>query len=278
MHIFVHTRGEYIGYIDHKPRVDRCHRHQDILHTPNVTSCISIWRDVLGLCKTAMRRRVAKHTLDGDGGDDEDSDVIESNGVCVFFYADVTRANNLKLISCLREATVACIRHSTTPDSPPRVYLYIHSNGGDAFAGLAAYDHIRHNPIPVVTVADGMVASAATFMLLAAERRLVHEHAFVRIHQLSITGFDGKYTDLVDEMENSHCLMQKIENLYVCRTGMCRDRCRRLLRQEIDMDATRCLTEGLVHEILYPVEASLSRITSSSLPPRTRRRRGAAVV
>jgi ATP-dependent protease ClpP protease subunit len=183
-----------------------------------------------------------------------EEECITSDGSCVYFYAEVSRANNLKLIKCLREATVSCLQHSASPHSTPLVYLYIHSNGGDAFSGLAAYDHIRLNPIPVVTIADGMVASAASFMLLAADRRLIHENSWVRIHQLSVSGFDGKYTDMVDEMQNTHCLMNKVKEMYVARTGMSIEYCHQLLRQEIDMDADRCLREGLIHEVLRPIE------------------------
>ena len=203
---------------------------------------------------TTHRKRVDEET-----GDDDD--MITSDGVCVYFYAEVSRANNLKLIKCLRAATVSCMQHSTPSHTPPRIYLYIHSNGGDAYAGLAMYDHIRLNPVPTVAVADGMVASAASFMLLAANHRLMHENSFVRIHQLSIIGFDGKYADMVDEMQNTHCLMKKLEDMYVARTGMTTEHCRNVLRQEIDMDAERCLTEGLVHEILRP------GVFSSNLSP-----------
>lgn len=220
-------------------------------------------------------RHIRRSATDEELGDD-DSD-ITSDGVCVYFYAEVSRANNLKLIKCLREATVSCLQHSTSPHSPPRIYLYIHSNGGDCFAGLAAYDHIRLNPVPIVTVADGMVASAASFMLLASDHRLMHENAFVRIHQLSILGFDGKYTDMVDEMQNTHCLMKKMEDMYVSRTGMTLDHCRTVLRQEIDMDADRCLKEGLVHEVLHPQETLLSHPASSSGPVGKKKRRSANV-
>ena len=212
------------------------------------------------------------HRKRADEETDADDDSITSDGVCVYFYAEVSRANNLKLIKCLRTATVSCLQHSTSPHSPPRIYLYIHSNGGDAFAGLAMYDHIRLNQVPIVTVADGMVASAASFMLLAANHRLIHENSFVRIHQLSIIGFDGKYSDMMDEMQNTHCLMKKMEDMYVARTGMSIQHCRDLLRQEIDMDAGRCLTEGLVHEILRPGTLSyLSPTSSSDLPKKKKR-------
>jgi len=209
---------------------------------------------------------------DEETGTDDDS--ITSDGVCVYFYAEVSRANNLKLIRCLREATVSSLKHSL-PHSPPRIHLYIHSNGGDCYAGLAMFDHIRLNPVPIVAVADGMVASAASFILLAANHRLIHENSFVRIHQLSILGFDGKYADMVDEMQNTHCLMNKLEEMYVERTGMSLDNCQTLLRQEIDMDAERCLMEGLVHEILRPVASSNQFPSCSSDHPRKKKRANA---
>ena len=218
---------------------------------PDNANQYAAWRDRTNEYMIRARNRV-RHVADDEADVEEDS--ITSDGACVYFYAEVSRANNLKLIKCLREATVSCLQHSTSPHSPPLIYLYIHSNGGDAFSGLAAYDHIRLNPVPIVTVADGMVASAASFMLLAADHRLIHENSFVRIHQLSIIGFDGKYADMVDEMQNTHSLMKKVQDMYVARTGMDTDYCHDLLRQEIDMDAERCLKEGLVHEVLRPVE------------------------
>ena len=182
--------------------------------------------------------------------DDEattDDDVV-ALGNRVYFYAPVTRMSVLKLIKALKEATASCLQTHDHKDATVR--LYIHSNGGDAFAGLAAMDHIQLNPVPVVAIADGMVASAASFMLLAAKRRLALPHAYVRIHQLSLNGFDGKYAELVDEMQNTHAMMLKIKTLYQERTKMRAKRIEDILKQELDMDADECVREGVVHEIM----------------------------
>ena len=176
----------------------------------------------------------------------------------VRIYSDVTRASILKLLACLREAETASL--SGGPEAEPRVYLYIHSNGGDAFAGLAAYDHLRLARVPLVAVADGMVASAASFLDLAADRRLILPHAYVRIHQLSIYGLSGKYAELRDEMANSESLMRAIESLYHERAGMDLERVRELLRQEIDMDAEQCVAAGIATD----VPAKRPRVTSLS--------------
>lgn len=188
------------------------------------------------------RRRAAD-----DDGDDEGS--VTCDGATVHFYADVTRANVLKLQACLREASAAALR-CAPPDAEPRVHVHIFSPGGDVFAGLAGVDHIARSRVPVTTVADGMVASAASFLLLAGARRLALPHAFVRIHQLSIHGFEGKYADLVDEMHNSRALMRSIRALYRDRTRLADARLDELLAKELDLDAETCVAEGIVDGVL----------------------------
>ena len=186
---------------------------------------------------------------DEEEGADEEA-YVRVHGSAVYFYSDVTRASVLKLMQCLREAHANSIRHASAVGPTPAVYLYIHSGGGDSFAGLSAYDHIALSGIPVVAVADGVVASAATFLYLAADVRLALAHAFVRIHQVSILGFEGKYADMVDEMQNTHTLMAQIEDLYVTRTTMTKERVRELLKTEVDMHAAQCVANGIAHDVV----------------------------
>ena len=192
-----------------------------------------------------MRKR--RRAADEGGDDDEGS--VTCEGATVYFYADVSRASVLKLQACLREAGAAAVR-CAAPGAEPRVHVHIFSPGGDVFAGLAGVDHIARSRVPVTTVADGMVASAASFLLLAGARRLALPHAFVRIHQLSIHGFEGKYADLVDEMQNSHALMRSIRALYRDRTRLADARLDELLTKELDLDAETCVAEGIVDAVL----------------------------
>tara|TARA_B110000046_G_scaffold5113_1_gene5417 strand:- start:2398 stop:3012 length:615 start_codon:yes stop_codon:yes gene_type:complete len=175
-------------------------------------------------------------------------DLLRRDGTAVYFCADVTKATVFKLLQLLREATACALEHAH-PGRDPSVHLYVHSDGGDVFAGLSAYDHIRANRVPVTTVADGMVASAASLLLLAGETRLAMSHASVLIHQLS-TGFAGKYADLLDEVQNSSALMDSLHAIYRARTDMSAKRLAVLLKKERCLDATRCLREGFVHALV----------------------------
>ena len=177
--------------------------------------------------------------------DEETDDVSEVHNIgnCVYFYAPVTSGNVLKLITCLRNANECASR---VPHVESRVYLYIHSGGGDAYAGLSAMDHIRSNPVAVTAIVDGMVASAASFILLGADDRRCMPHSFVRIHQVSISGFEGKYVDFVDELENTNSLMDVVRDVYMKNTSLTRKRLDEILKKEIDMNAQTCIKEGIV--------------------------------
>ena len=132
----------------------------------------------------------------------------------IFFHCEVSRNNVLQLIEKLHEA-----KNEANKFTPAIIRLYIHSEGGDAYAGLSAMNHIQTLGIPVFTIADGFVASAATFMLLAGVKRFAMPNSTILIHQFSTT-FWGKYADLIDELENSHQLMKSFRALYSNRTHL----------------------------------------------------------
>ena len=197
-----------------------------------------------------MKRR-CKSRWCGEGDDASDAEdssenVLQINN-SVYFYGAVDQKTFLKLIQALNDASADAVARSDWP-CEARVYLYIHSLGGDAFVGLSAMDHIRLNRVPVIAIADGYVASAATFMLLGASERKALQNAKILIHQLS-TGFWGKYADLLDEVQNSKELMHTIKGVYRQYTCMSAQEVDRLLSKELHMNAQDALKHGLIDEV-----------------------------
>lgn len=181
---------------------------------------------------------------------EEDANLIRTKGTTVYFHADVDTKTIAKFLKCLEEATESALRE-THPLREPEVLVYIHSQGGDAWAGLSAMDHMRmlDRRVKLVTVADGIVASAATLMLLAGRERIAMPNSFILIHQLSVEGFMGKYVELVDELKNSTELMNTFRKIYQERTKMTPKRMEQLLKKELVLDANMCLQEGFVQRI-----------------------------
>ena len=77
------------------------------------------------------------------------------------------------------------------------IYMYIDSPGGDVDAGFAIYDVIRFVKAPVYLVGMGLIASAATLVLLAVDkdRRVGLPNSRYLIHQ-PLGGVRGVATDI----------------------------------------------------------------------------------
>ena len=186
------------------------------------------------------RRR--KYNDDDEDNDETDNDIKQINQR-VYFYAPVSTEKVLMLIEKLKEAETYAITHHIG-----YILLFIHSGGGDAYAGLSAMDHIQISSTPIYCIADGLVASAATFILLAGVESWGMPHSSILIHQLS-TEFYGKYAELEDEMYNSSSLMKTIRDIYVSRSNMPAAQVEELMKKDITMTAEECARHGFIKGI-----------------------------
>lgn len=179
---------------------------------------------------------------------EEDDHSVLQIGNSVWFYADVTKTNILKLIERVHRANNYVVKYVDPYSDAYTVYVYIMSMGGDAHAGLAAMDFIRTNPVPVTTIADGMTASAGTFLLLGGKYRVARKHSIVLIHELSQTLW-GKYSDLIDEMKNSTTVMDLIQRVYLDNTSVTKAELVQMLSKDTQMVSAECLANGFVHSV-----------------------------
>lgn len=203
--------------------------------------------------------RKKRATDEKDEEEEEEELEVWRKNSSVYFYSDVNRASVAKLIKLLCEAS-ECSVQNTPPLGEPRVHLFIHSDGGDAYAGLSAMDHVACNPVEIITIADGFVASAASLILLGSDTRYIMPHAHVLIHQLR-TGFIGKYDELRDEMQNSEGLMKSFRTIYKDKTTMDPRQIDALLCKELNLDADDCLRYGIAHRKLGPPSAGAAKRT-----------------
>lgn len=203
--------------------------------------------------RQASKRKLVH--IDESEEEEEDEDLVWRRGCSVYFHAPVTKKTISNLLHHIGDAA-SFVLDTNTILHTGSVILYIHSNGGEAYAGLSAMDHISNSKVRIVTVADGFVASAATFLLLAGQRRYALPHSSILIHQLS-TGFWGKYCDLLDEVKNSKALMHTIRSIYKEKTTMSELTLQNLMKKEISMGCEKCIKWGFVHEMLVsPLDTS----------------------
>ena len=194
-----------------------------------------------------MLQKKRKLVEENDEEEEHNEDHIKQEGNKVYFYADVTKKTALSLLSHLDKAVHAAHLNSSI-EIVPTVYLYIHSNGGDAYVGLSLHDHIKAMNTRVVTIADGFVASSASLILLAGHEKLGMPNSQILIHQLR-TEFWGKYDELLDEVKNSKKLMKCVKQLYKeCAVFEEKD-LENLLKKELNLTAKQSLKYGLIDRI-----------------------------
>ena len=99
-------------------------------------------------------------------------------------------------------------------ESNEPITIYINSPGGDVDAGFAIYDMVRFIDSPVTMVGIGLVASAASLVLLAVpkERRVGLENSTYLIHQ-PLSGMKGVASDILIHAENIERLRAKLDQL-----------------------------------------------------------------
>ena len=85
----------------------------------------------------------------------------------------------------MANTVIAQLLYLQSKDPKKDIQVYINSPGGQAYAGMAIYDTIRHLKCDVSTIAVGTAASAATPLLAAGTKgkRFSLAHSIIHIHQ-----------------------------------------------------------------------------------------------
>lgn len=105
----------------------------------------------------------------------------------------------------------------------PPIILDITSPGGCVYSGLAMYDIIRSYNVNsshvIIAKTSGLVASAATIVMLACDTRLSGKNTTFLIHSVSSLSI-GKLQDLEDDLDETKRLADILKNIYTERTNI----------------------------------------------------------
>lgn len=185
-------------------------------------------------------KRAAEEEEDDD---DTEEDQVKVQGNCVFFYCPVSTATVLDL-----QMTMARIVPELKGQGVQEINLYIQSQGGDAFAGLAGYDALQSLDIWLNTIVTGCTCSAATLLAMAGNTRAMTRHSQMLIHQVRVL-FAGSTANLRDEHGNTQVLTDQIVRVYT-ENSYCSDKkIRGMLEDEAVTTPEQALELGLVTEI-----------------------------
>jgi ATP-dependent protease ClpP protease subunit len=140
-----------------------------------------------------------------------------------------------------------------------RLNVRINSPGGDVFAGQAIYSQLKGwRKGEVVARVDGLAASAASVVAMAADRIIMPRNSVMMIHN-PWSAACGDARTMRKTAQTLDVVREGLVAAYAGKTGLPGERIREMLDEETWMTAEEALARGFADEIdeAVPVEASL---------------------
>ena len=136
-------------------------------------------------------------------------------------------------------------------DAEKDIYLYINSPGGSVTAGFAIYDMINFISCPVKIVGMGLIASAATLVLLSVpkESRFGLPNSHYLIHQ-PMSGMKGVATDIEIHAMEMAKTKEKINSIISLKTGTSQEKVAADTERDYWLSAEESVKYGLISKII----------------------------
>ncbi|REK75902.1 ATP-dependent Clp endopeptidase proteolytic subunit ClpP [Paenibacillus paeoniae] len=137
-------------------------------------------------------------------------------------------------------------------DDPEKdIHLYINSPGGSVTSGMAIFDTMQYIKPDVSTICMGMAASMGSLLLTAGAKgkRFALPNAEVMIHQ-PLGGVRGQATDIKIHADWILKTKQKLNQIYVDRTGQPYEKIDRDTDRDYFMSAEEALAYGLIDKVI----------------------------
>lgn len=150
----------------------------------------------------------------------------------------------------LKEATVRCLAMEQKDGKKP-ITVFINSPGGSADAGFAIYDLLRFIKPPVITVVNGLCASAGILIHLAADkkRRFCLPESRFMIHQPSTMG-RGTASDLDITAKEILKLRDRYNRIIAETCNKTVEQVTESSRRDFWLDAGQALEYGMVAKVV----------------------------
>lgn len=125
-----------------------------------------------------------------------------------------------------------------------QINLFVNSPGGDVFDGVAIMNALRRHKARVVATVEGLAASAASFVVQAAEEIVMGRGAEMMIHDAWSYAW-GNADDLREYAAQLDRISNSIAGLYAERAGGTREQWREAMKAETWYSADEAVAAGL---------------------------------
>lgn len=126
----------------------------------------------------------------------------------------------------------------------PAIDLHVNSEGGQVFDGVAIYAALKSHPADVTAYVDALAASAASFIVQAADTRVMRANARMMIHEAQGVAV-GNAEDVLSLAALLEDTSANIASIYAERSGVPVEEWRTAMRAETWYGAQEAVDAGL---------------------------------
>lgn len=144
----------------------------------------------------------------------------------------------------------------------PDIHLRVNSPGGSVFAARAMEQAIREHPSNIIAHVDGLAASAASVLIMAADTIEMSPGAFLMIHKAWTIAW-GNADDLIQVAGTLEQVDASLVKTYAARTGQDPAEIAAWLAAETWLDADRAIELGFADQVAAETNAQTSARASA---------------
>ena len=132
--------------------------------------------------------------------------------------------------------------------------MHIHSIGGDVDEAFAIFDALKATGKKLTASIEGMCASSATIIALAADDRKMTENSQFMIH-LPIGAKQGTAEEMQKAADTLKAYEEKVLNLYVSETGGDKEAIAAMMKNETFLTSEQAQSLGFITEMVATMKA-----------------------
>lgn len=153
-------------------------------------------------------------------------------------------------------------------DKASEITILVNSPGGSIYEANSIYAQMVRHPARFVAEVEGLAASAASYIILAANEVRVHEFAQIMVH-LGSVGMVGNREELREMADHLERLDNGIAGMYAARSGGAAHDWLALMKAETYLTSAEAKSLGLVDAIIPGYRPPATKPAAASTVPRS---------
>jgi ATP-dependent Clp protease, protease subunit len=140
--------------------------------------------------------------------------------------------------------------------SANQITVRLNSPGGDVFDGIAIYNQLKNHSAKVIVHVDGLAASAASLIAMAADELVMNTGSMLMIHEASTYAWGTKH-DIRKTLNALEGIDKSIADIYMTRFQGERSEIETMITNETWFTASEAVEMGLADKVDEKVEEEI---------------------